>query len=213
MTTGIVAGVFGLLLVAGLPGDLPVTAERAVDDSTVRLRVLPHATIDADDMERARGSVSAVLATGGITVDWRDCSATECFMARNESADMTVLLLPITKLTDGGVGGEVTRDALTQMPTILVYVPLLAERVRAIHSSPAGRSTPALATIQIGHFVGAVIAHEVGHALGLPHGRSGVMKGRIATPDVLAMRRSRMVFSRKESVSLRSAMLIAAQHP
>jgi hypothetical protein len=103
----------------------------------------------------------------------------------------------------------VTRDATTGVPTVLIYVPALAERVRAIRSSPAGRSNPALATIQTGHLVGAAMAHELGHALGLPHGARGVMKGRHTLDDVLALRTSRLVFTSAESASMRSALRTA----
>jgi hypothetical protein len=174
----------------------------------LELRVIAHATLDATELDRTRETLRQLLASGGVLSRWRDCSGAAC-SEDPAAVAIDVLLLPVTKLTEGEVHGEVTRDATTGVATVLIYVPPIAERVRAIRTSLDGRSNPALATIQTGHLVGAAMAHEVGHALGLPHGARGVMKGQYTLDEALALRTSRLVFTSAESASMRSVLRTA----
>ena len=181
------------------------TAEVPVD---LDLRFTSHATLDAVELERTSETVQRLLTAAGVLSRWRDCSGAGC-RADPGSAAIDVLLLPMTKLTERDVYGEVAHDAITGAPTVLIYVPPIADRVRAIRSSIDGRSNPALATMQTGHLVGAAIAHEVGHALGLRHGARGVMKGRLTFDDALALRTSRLLFTSSEGATMRSTLRTA----
>jgi hypothetical protein len=173
------------------------------------LRAVVHASLGAADLDRASETIGALLSAAGVLSRWRDCSSGVACSVEPVSVAINVLLLPVTKLTGDEVCGEVTRDPRTGVRTVLIYVPLIAERVRAIRLRPDGRSNPALATIQTGHLVGAAIAHEVGHALGLRHGARGVMKERLTLDDALALRTSRLVFTSSEGASMRSALQTA----
>ena len=176
----------------------------------LELRVIAHATLDAAGLDRASETLRKLLASAGVPSRWRECSVAACSAdPRSVAIAIDVLLLPMTKLTDRDVHGEVTRDAITGVPSVLIYVSPIADRVRAIHSSLYGRSNPALATMQTGHLVGAAIAHEVGHALGLRHGARGVMKERLTFDDALALRTSRLLFTSSESATMRSTLRTA----
>ena len=181
-------------------------------DITIDLRVVAHATLDGADLDRARETATALLATGGIRGSWRDCAAGACSPATVAgpaagSPAVTVLLLPIAKRNDGDVCGEATRDGLTRDPTVLVYVKSIAERVSSIRRSTTGRSNPRLSTIQPGHLAGIAIAHEVGHALGLGHAPAGVMKARLGLDELLEWQRSGLAFSRSEGTSMRAGLM------
>jgi hypothetical protein len=184
---------------AEAPAEMPVELD---------LRVIAHASLDAVELDRTSQTVQGLLAPAGVLSRWRDCSGAGC-SADPGSVAIDVLLLPMTKLTERDVYGEVAHDAITGAPTVLIYVPPIADRVRAIRSSIDGRANPALATMQTGHLVGAAIAHEVGHALGLRHGAQGVMKGRLTLDDALALRTSRLVFTSSESATMRATLRAA----
>jgi hypothetical protein len=50
------------------------------------------------------------------------------------------------------------------------------------------------------------IAHEVGHALGLPHAATGMMKGRLSVREVVALRAARLRFTPAQASAMRRGL-------
>jgi hypothetical protein len=118
-----------------------------------------------------------------------------------------VHLMQISKLTRPDASGELVRDGRSGVATALVYLPRVTAVTEAFRRTAPGRTNPALITLQVGHLVGLTIAHEAGHAVGLPHTKTGVMNEKPSWSEVLDLRASRLAFRNAEAVRMRLALV------
>lgn len=178
------------------------------DAVDVRLQVTMHGSLDRVDLERARVTAQTLLASASLQVGWSDSNSMACATVSDRSRLIQVLLMPTTSRTDSHLSGIVTRQPGSASPTVVVYVPALVDRAHAIQLGPFGRSNPLLAQLHAGHLVGLTIAHEVGHALGLHHSTSGLMRPRVEVDDVLALRAGRLAFTPEEAARMRASLRV-----
>jgi len=186
------AGVVFTAWLAGAPES--AAAGPARNPSVLELRVITYASLDRADVALARQTATALLATAGVEVVWRECSGDSCAVAADGPPSLLVCLLPMAKRSDPAAGGEVVREPTTNAPTVLVYVRRIVDVTREIRRSSLGRSTLELSTLATGHVAGLTIAHEVGHSLGLGHAASGPMLAQSGPEDFIALRRSVLRF-------------------
>jgi hypothetical protein len=197
MRTGTRAGAAGFIVAVGLagaPGSLAAAPVHDQDRPVLELRVITYASLDPANVDLARETATALLATAGLQVVWRECSGDSCAVPSDGPRFLLVRLLPIHKQSDPSISGEVVRDLATHAPSVNVYVPRIVDLTQAIRRSARARSTPELSTLATGHVAGLAIAHEVGHSVGLGHSASGPMRAEPDPEDLIALRRSTLRF-------------------
>jgi hypothetical protein len=175
------------------------------ESPAIQLRLGASGGLDQASLRLTERTVAELLLSAGIGADWRDCRPQE--QCESDHLVVLVQLLSVPKMTDGEACGEFVRDQRSGTPTVIVYLPRVVEMLLSIRAGSSARSNPALASVEIGHLLGLTIAHEVGHALGLTHGTSGVMKARPSLNEVVALRRSKLMFGHREQTIMRIALV------
>ena len=93
----------------------------------------------------------------------------------------------------------------------MVSVPCVARVAFRLTRRPGTGTNPLLAMPSHDDLVGAIVAHEIGHLLGIRHARAGLMRACLGADDIIALRRGKLRFSPAEASRMRIAALLAGE--
>ena len=93
----------------------------------------------------------------------------------------------------------------------MVSVPCVAGVAFRLTRRPGTGTNPLLAMPRHDDLIGAIVAHEIGHLLGIRHAPAGLMRASLEANDIIALRRRKLRFSPAEAGRMRIAALLGGE--
>ena len=109
-----------------------------------------------------------------------------------------------------GVAAHGARDSAG---TVMVSVPCVAGVAFRLTRRAGTGTNPLLAMPRHDDLVGAIVAHEIGHLLGIRHAPSGLMRARLEAADLIALRRGTLRFSPAERAAANRSLVVQERIP
>ena len=153
-----------------------------------------------------------LLASAGLVVAWRVCDTAQSCPIEDTPVPEIVVILSSRDRQNGrencGVAAHGARDSAG---TVMVSVPCVAGAAFRLTRRAGTGTNPLLAMPRHDDLVGAIVAHEIGHLLGIRHAPSGLMRASLEADDMIALRRGKLRFSPAEASRMRIAALLAGE--
>ena len=195
-----------------LAGSMPLTHATAPDAVALRVRAYAHRDVDEATVRPALKVAGHLLASAGLVVAWRVCDVAQSCPVEDTPVPEVVVILSSRERPNGGENcGTAAHGARDTAGTVMVSVPCAAGVAFRLTRRAGTRTHPVLAMPRHDDLVGAIVAHEIGHLLGIGHAPSGLMRADLEAGDVIAFRFGRLRFSPAEARRMRIAVLLAGK--
>ena len=161
-------------------------------------------------LTRAHDVARGILDSAGLATEWRLCvTPEECPPPERHVAEVVVILSSHARPNGRVDCGRAARGVSEAEGTVVVSVPCVRDVVMRLARPSRNRANPLLAAARHEDLVGAVIAHELGHLLGMGHAPTGLMRAQLGADEVIALGSGRLGFSQSESAILRARTALA----
>jgi hypothetical protein len=159
------------------------------------VRVYDSVGVPPADVERARASVGAILASVGIDPIWRPCHVSTC----TGPVKPHEVVLRFVRSSPGSAKDSLGSSLIDASQHAGSLGTIYADRVRAL-ATQAG--------VDEGELLGRAIAHEIGHMLigTSEHSRFGLMRAVWVTSELRRGQPSDWIFSGREGAELRQRL-------
>jgi hypothetical protein len=195
-----------------LAGSMPVTNEADPDPVALRVRAYADEQVDKATARSALEVGEHLLASAGLVVAWRVCdTAQSCPMGDTAVPEIVVILLSRDRQNGRENCGVAAHGARDSAGTVMVSVPCVAGVAFRLTRRPGTGTNPLLAMPRHDDLIGAIVAHEIGHLLGIRHAPAGLMRASLETDDMIALRRGKLRFSPAEAGRMRIAAFLAGE--
>ena len=163
--------------------------------------VFDNAGIPGATLRQAVETAREAYRTAGVVTEWSVCQISKdpefhCMLPR-AGTYLKVIVLPEWK---GPQEGEAMGFALTSGRNGGTVSYALSKPAQAL----ASHTDQSLAVV-----LGCVMAHEIGHLLGLRHGTSGVMKPKFERRDLMEASWGNLHFAREDTTTMRAFIVRA----
>jgi hypothetical protein len=158
----------------------------------------------------ARLTAECLLSDAGVPMMWSSGSQERAVPAAHDSVGI-VAVVRSTRLrrTGGQSCGSAARAEDSVGGFVEVSVPCVADFAFALSRSEYGRRHVPLVMPRHDDLVGAVIAHEIAHVLGVGHTASGIMRSGLHEEELLALRVGTLAFRPPQATQLRTGLAAA----